>query len=68
MSILDKSACLKIKEHGIKRNFRGSRGGKYRPRIQDQNRGIHEKWLKSLPKHNTVYQKGKDTRFFLTNV
>ena len=59
---------MKIKELGIRRKFRGSRGGKYRPRIQDQTRGIHEQWLKSLPKHNTVYWKGKDTRFFLTNV
>ena len=57
-----------MKELGIKRNFRGSRGGKFRPRIQDQNRGIHDKWLKSLPKTNTVYWKGKDTRFFLTNI
>ena len=65
---MDNNACSKIKELGLKRNFRGSRGGKYTSRIQDQNRGIHEKWLKSLPKHNTVYWKGKNTRFFLTNV
>ena len=67
-SNLDTNACLKIKELDIKWNFRGSRGGKYKPRIQHQNRGIHEKWLKSLPRQNTVYWKGKDTRFFLTNV
>ena len=30
-SNLDKNACSKIKELGIKRNFRGTRGGKYRP-------------------------------------
>ena len=56
-----------IKELGIKRNFRGSRGGKDRQRTQDQNNGIHEKLLRPLPKHNIVQWKGKDTRFFLTN-
>ena len=48
--------------------FRGTRGGKNKPKIQDQNRGVHEEWLKSLPKHNIIYWKGKDTRFFLTNI
>ena len=64
-STLDKNTCLKIKELGIKRNFRGSRGGRFRPRIQEQNKGIHEEWLKSLPKSNIIYRKGKDTRFLL---
>ena len=63
----DEKACLTIKELGIKRNFRESRGGKDRQKIQDQNNGIHEKWLRPLPKHNRVQWKGKDTRFFLTN-
>ena len=36
-------------------------------RIQDQNNGIHEKWLRPLPKYNRVQWKGKDTRFFPTN-
>ena len=48
--------------------FRGTRGGKNKPKIQDQNRGIQEEWLKSLPKHNIIYWKGKNTRFFLTNI
>ena len=34
----------------------------------DKNRGVHEEWLKSLPKHNITYWKGKNTRFFLTNI
>ena len=63
----DEKACLIIKELEIKRNFRGSIGGKDRQRIQGQNNGIHEKWLRPLPKHNIVQWKGKDTRFFLTN-
>ena len=66
-SNLDERTCLIIKELGIKRNYRGSRGGKVRQRIQDQNNGIHKKWLRSLPIHNIVKWKGKDTRFFLTN-
>ena len=67
-STLDKNTYLKIKELGIKRNCRGSREGRFRPRIQDQNKDINEKWLKSLSKSNIIYRKGKDTRFFLTNV
>ena len=66
-SNLDEKTCLIIKELGIKRNFRGSAGGKDRLRIEDQNNGILEKWLRSLPKHNIVQWKGKDTRFFLPN-
>ena len=66
-SNLDEKSCLIIKELEIKRNFRRSRGGKDRQRIQDQNNGIHEKWLRPLPKHNIVQWKGKDTIFFLTN-
>ena len=45
---------------------RGTRGGKNKPKIQDQNREVHEEWLKSLPKHNIIYWKGKNARFFLT--
>ena len=47
--------------------FRGTRGGKNKPKIQDQNRGVHEELLQSLPKHNIILWKGKNTRFFLTN-
>ena len=67
-STLDKNTCLKIKELGIKRNFMESRGGRFRPKIQEQNRGIHDEWHKSLAKSNIIYRKGKDTRFFLTNI
>ena len=66
-SNLDKKTFLIIKELGMKRNFRGLRGGRDRQRIQDQNNGIHKRWLRPLPKHNIVQWKGKDTRFFLTN-
>ena len=65
---LGKTTCLKIKELSFKRMFRGTRGGKNKPKIQDQNRGVHEEWLKSQPKHNIIYWKGKNTRFFLTNI
>ena len=59
---------LKNKELGIKRIFRGKRGGKYRPKTWDQNRGVHNQLLKSLPKHNVLYWKGENTRFLLTNI
>ena len=65
---LDKTTCLKIKELGLKRTLRGTRGGKNKPKIQDQNRDVHEEWLKSLPKHSIIYWKAKNTRFFLTNI
>ena len=65
-SKLDEKACLTIKELGIKRNFRGSRGGKDGQK-KDQNNGVHEKWLRPLSKHNRVQWEGKDTRFFPTN-
>ena len=59
---------LENKRTRFKRTFRGTRGGKNKPKIQDTNRGVHEEWLKSLPKHNIIYWKGKNTRFFLTNI
>ena len=63
-SNLENNICSKIKELGIKRIFRG----KYRPKTCDQNRGVHSQLLKSLPKHNILYWKGKNTRFLLRNI
>ena len=44
------------------------RGGKNKPKIQDQNKGVHKELLKSLPKHKIILWKGKNIRFFLTNI
>ena len=68
MSNVDNNVYSKRKELGIKRIFRGKRGGNYRPKTWDQNRGVHKQLLKSLPKHNILYWKGKNTRFLQTNI
>ena len=49
-SILDKNGCLKIKELGIKRNFRGLREGKFRPRIQIKTEASMKNGLNHYPK------------------
>ena len=65
---LNITTCQKIKELGFKKTFRGTRGGKKKSRNLDVNKGVHEEWLKSLPKHNITYRIGNSTRFFLTNI
>ena len=56
---------LKNKKLWYKKNIQVKRGGKYRPKTWDQNRGVHNQLLKSLPKHNILYWKGTNTRFLL---
>ena len=64
---LDYNTCFQMQEHGIKRTFRGKRGGKYRPQAWDQNKGVHNELLKPLPNHNITYWKGKKTHKILAD-
>ena len=66
-SNLDK-IYVQNKRTWYKKNIQGKMSRKIQAKTWDQNRAVYNQLLKSLPKHNILYWKGKNTRFLLTNI
>ena len=65
---LDVKTLERIKELGLKRKFRGSRGGRNKARAWSSNKGVHQHFLQTLPKCNITKWNHNPIRMLLINI
>ena len=65
---LDDKTIERIKELGLKRKFRGSRGGRNKARAWSSNKGVHQHLLQTLPKCDITKWNDTPIRMLLINI
>ena len=65
---LDDKTTEIIKELGLKRRFRGSRGGRNKPRAWSSNKGVHQHLLRTLPKCDITKWNDTPIKMLLINI
>ena len=65
---LDDKTIERIKELGLKRKFRGSRGGRNKPRPWSSNKGFHQHLLRTLPKCDITKWNDTPIKMLLINI
>ena len=65
---LDDKTIERIKELGLKRKFRGSRGGRNKARAWSSNKGVHQHLLQTLPKYDITKWNDTTIRMLLINI
>ena len=65
---LDDKTLERIKELGLKRKFRASRGGRNKVRTWSSNKGVHQHLLQTLPKCNITKWNDTPIRMLLINI
>ena len=65
---LDDKTTERIKELGLKRRFRGIRGGRNKPRAWSSKKGVHQHLLQTLPKCDITKWNDTPIKMLLINI